>query len=396
MSKLPPVDDTKELTDERTREIAVGRLKEHIAMNVEGTKANTEMLLNVLLHAASTGQSIEASCAELEKSADSNTIREHLNEYFRLEKLEELESQINSSLTAEIPRKARRGKQEIGIDLHDQAFYGKDPGLLECVCRGDAKAGTTRFFRIATVYLICDNMRLTLGIIFMLRDTDLVSVVANLLTDVKLKKIRVERLYLDRGFASNAIYKYLLKHKYPAMILCPIKGKASGNGTASLCKGRTSYFTTHTFISQKHGDCKVKLAMIRKLIFNKELGKRTEQWFAYVLIHTQPPLKKIFQLYRRRFAIESSYRTMRQLRVRTNSRNPMMRFIYMALGFILVNVWAYLKFLFTQVPKRGRSGRSLDNTRFRLKRFASFLRHAVERIYSVQTSISASVLPLGF
>ena len=268
--------------------------------------------------------------------------------------------------------------------------------MLECVCRGEAKAGTTRFFRIGTVYLICNNIRLTLGVIFVLKDTDLVSIVANLLEDVKLKKISIGRLYLDRGFANNAIYKYLLKHKYPAMILCPIKGKATGNGTKAFCKGRKSYFTTHTFQSKNYGNCKVKLAMIRKLVFDKELGKRTEHWFAYVLIHTKPPLKKIFQLYRRRFAIESSYRTMRQLRVRTNSRNPMMRFIYMALGFILVNVWVYLKFLFTQVPKRGPKGRSLDDSRFRLKRFASFLRHAIERIYSVQTSISASVLPIGF
>ena len=396
MRKQSPIDNNKELTDERTREIAIERLRDNIGLDVAGTKADTEMLLNVMLHAASTGQSIESSCAELEESADSNTIREYLNDYFRLDKLEKLESQINGSLTAVIPRKVRRKSQEIGIDLHDQPFYGKDPDLLECTCRGEAKAGTTRFFRIATVYLRCNNVRLTLGVIFVLPDTDLVSIVANLLADVKLKKIRVARLYLDRGFANNAIYKYLHKQNYPVMILCPIRGKTTGNGTRSLCKGRKSYFTKHTFHSQKHGNCEVKLAMIRKLIFNKELQKPTEQWFAYVLIHTQPPLKKIFQLYRHRFAIESSYRTMRQLRVRTNSRNPMMRFIYMALGFILVNLWVCLQFLFTQVPKRGCTGRTLNHSQFRLKRFASFIRHAIERIYNVKTSISAYVLPIGF
>lgn len=396
MRKQSPIDDNKELTDERTRQIAVERLQDNIGLDVAGSKADTEMVLNVMLHAASTEQSIEASCAELEESADSNTIREYLNDYFQLEKLEDIESQINSSLTAVIPRKVRRKAQEIGIDLHDQPFYGKDPTLLACTCGGEAKAGTTRFFRIATVYLRCDNVRLTLGVIFVLPDTDLVTIVANLLADVKLKKIRVARLYLDRGFANNAIYKYLLKEKYPAIILCPIRGKATGDGTRSLCKGHKSYVTKHCFNSQKHGNCEVELAMIRKLIFNKELQKRTEQWFAYVLIHTKPPLKKIFQLYRHRFAIESSYRLMRQLRVRTNSRNPMMRFIYMALGFILVNIWVYLQFLFTQVPKRGPNGRTLDYSLFRLKRFASFLRHAVERIYNVTTSISANVLPIGF
>jgi len=209
MSKQSPSDDNRELTDERTRELSVARLKEHFDIDVEGTKANTEMLLNVLVHAASTGQSIEASCAELEESADSNTIREYLNDYFRLEKLEELESQINSSLTAAIPRKARRGKQEIGIDLHDQAFYGKDSALLECVCRGEAKVGTTRFFRIATIYLRCNNVRLTLGVIFVLPDTDLVSIVANLLADVKLKNIRVACLYLDRGGTEMSCYDFM-------------------------------------------------------------------------------------------------------------------------------------------------------------------------------------------
>jgi len=79
MRKQSPKDNTKELTDERTRQIAVARLQDHFEMDVAGTKANTEMVLNVLLHAASTGQSIEASCAELEESADSNTIREYLN-----------------------------------------------------------------------------------------------------------------------------------------------------------------------------------------------------------------------------------------------------------------------------------------------------------------------------
>jgi len=375
MRKQSPNHDNKELTDERTREIAVERLRDNFELDVAGTKANTEMLLK--------------------ESADSNTIREYLNDYFKLDKLEELESQINSSLTAVIPRRVRRKAQEIGIDLHDQPFYGKDLTLLECTCRGEAKAGTTRFFRIATIYLRCNNVRLTLGVIFVLPNTDLVSIVANLLTDVKLKKIRVARLYLDRGFANNAIFKYLLKQKYPAMILCPIRGKPTGSGTRSLCKGRKSYFTNHTFHSQNYGDCKVKLAMIRKLVFNKDLQKRTEQWFAYVLIHNKPPLKKIFQIYRHRFAIESSYRTMRQLRVRSNSRNPMMRFIYMALGFILVNIWVCLQFLFTQVPKRGRYGRTLDHSLFRLKRFASFLRHAIERIYSFTTSIIAPALPIG-
>jgi len=395
MSTPSPSDDNRELTDERTRQVSVEQLGKHLGLDVAGTKATTKMVFDVLLHAASTGQSIEASCEELVDVADSNTIRDYLNEHFIVDKFEEIESQINSCLAIDIPRKVRRAKQDICIDLHEQAFYGKDSKLLEYTCRGKAKAGTTHFFRVATVYLICNDFRITLGIIFMTKETDLLNAVVNLLADVKSQKIRVGRLYLDRGFASTDIYKYLLKHKYSAMIACPIRGNVDGKGIASLCKGRKSYLVSHTFNSPTYGSCNVKVAMIRHFVTDKKTEKRSLEWSAFVLIRMKPPLHKIFQLYSCRFGIESSYRTMRQLRIPTNSSNPMMRFIYMSLGFILVNVWLRLKFLYTQVPKRGRNGRPLNHALFRLKCFASFMRHAVERIYSVKTSIVATVLPIG-
>lgn len=52
------------LSDETTRALTVERLEEHLELDIQGSKATTEMALEVLLHAASTGQSIEASCAD--------------------------------------------------------------------------------------------------------------------------------------------------------------------------------------------------------------------------------------------------------------------------------------------------------------------------------------------
>ena len=65
MSKLPPDDDIRKLTDELTRQKSVEQLQEHIGLDIAGTKATTKIVFDVLLHAASTGQSIEASCEEL-------------------------------------------------------------------------------------------------------------------------------------------------------------------------------------------------------------------------------------------------------------------------------------------------------------------------------------------
>ncbi|MDQ3523161.1 MAG: ISH3 family transposase, partial [Gemmatimonadota bacterium] len=76
----------------------------------------------VLMHAAATGQSIEASCAELVGTADSNTLREHLNEQFHKDKLAGLEEQLNDNLGADIPEKVRLQPRELALDLHDQPF----------------------------------------------------------------------------------------------------------------------------------------------------------------------------------------------------------------------------------------------------------------------------------
>jgi hypothetical protein len=384
------------LSDEMTRAVTVEQLQEHLELDIQGSKATTEMALEVLLHAASTGQSIEASCAELVETADSNTLREYLNKQFHKDKLAALEAQVENALSAKIPERVRKRPCELALDLHDQPFYGKNPELLTFACRGQAKAGTTHFFRIASVYIMLKGVRVTLGVVFVLPQMSLSELLLRLLAKAKRQRVRIACLYLDRGFASISVYRYLLENGIPALIACPIRGKQGGS--KALCQGRKSYLSEHTFSSAEHGECTVKVAVVRSFVRKGKRGakpQRTARWFVYVLIHNDFSAQQAHARYRYRFGIESSYRSMRQLRIRSNSRNPAMRFLFMALGLILVNVWLCLRFRFCQLPRRGRSGRPLDEARFRLKRFASFLRHAIERRYACLSSITATALPIG-
>lgn len=84
---------------------------------------------------------------------------------------------------------------------------------------------------------------------------------------------------------------------------------------------------------------------------------------------------------------------MRQVRAWTTSRNPALRFLLIALGFILVNLWLQLRWHFAQIPRRG--ARKIDENRFELQRMANFLSRAIEAIYGVISSIQAEVEPLG-
>ena len=63
----------------------------------------------------------------------------------------------------------------------------------------------------------------------------------------------------------------------------------------------------------------------------------------------------------------------------------------MALAFILLNVWVHLRWLYTQIPHRGR--RPLAFARFRLARFAQFLRQALDGQYHLVNTLVAVARP---
>jgi hypothetical protein len=51
-----------------------------------------------------------------------------------------------------------------------------------------------------------------------------------------------------------------------------------------------------------------------------------------------------------RFGVECFYRLLRQVKVLTNSRNPVLRF----LGLVMQNFWVHLRWLCTPLPSKGR------------------------------------------
>ncbi len=157
-----------ELTAEDVRQAVLNTLREHLSLEIEGYCCTTEMTLNVLLKAAVDNSSLEAACAELEQVAASNTLREQLNRALDVADLRQHEGELNAALASAIPDHLTCNGLEIAIDWHDEPFYGKTPELHTYVCRSQAKQGTTRFFQIATAYLMWREVRLTLAITYVL------------------------------------------------------------------------------------------------------------------------------------------------------------------------------------------------------------------------------------
>jgi putative transposase len=368
-----------ELNADMIRDVTQKTVQETIAIEADGYCCNGEMLVDVLIKAASENSSVEAACQELSEVADSNTIRERLNEQFDVAELWEQEAYLNQALARHIPDKMPRGGLEIAIDFHDEPFYGKSVELRSYAVRDRAKKGTTRFYRIASAYVIWRQVRLTLAVTYVLPEHETLSVVKTLLQRVSKLNFHATLLYLDKGFCCGEVIQYLQTQKQAAILACPIRGKQAG--TKALCKGRKSYRTSYTFTDSTT----VELVMVATLPKQRG-GKRQRKWLAYgVLFLPDWTPKQVKRAYRRRFGIECSYRQLRRLRIITNSRNPAFRFFVLGFALLLVTIWAHLRWLFCRVKGRGRP--RIDATRMRLQLFVALLRRAVEQLYGVVMAI---------
>jgi putative transposase len=226
-----------------------------------------------------------------------------------LGKISTLEQHLNGALQSRIPPKIRQGRHRIAIDLHLIPYYGT-PSEAEApyIYRSQAKAGTTSFFAYATVYVICRNKRVTLGIHAVHRQETLVATLTLLLAMLSPLRIRVKRLYLDRGFYSVPVIRWLKALNIPFLMPAVIRGKTGG--TRQLLVGRKSYATRYTLSSAQYGSVTCQMRVICTY-YKGFKGKHGIQYALYVVHRVNVALNQLHQHYKDRFGIETSYRIKR-------------------------------------------------------------------------------------
>lgn len=383
--------DTLKLSDQKVLNEARAVLKAHLPLEADGYVCTSDNLYDVLLGVAVNRGTIQSVCQDWLGIADPETIRGYFNSQLRVEDLPELERHLNATLADLIPPRVKGRPQNVASDLHDRPYYGKQAQDTALWVRGAARDGTTRFYRVATAYVMLNGLRVTLALHFVIPEDDLVTIVRILLNRLRCRGIAIACLFLDKGFASIALMRFLTQRRQPALIACTIRG--TDGGTRALCVGHKGYRTAYTFESAAQGAFTAELAVCRTLTTAKRTKrlKRRVEWLIFILIQLELTPRQARRWYRRRFGIESSYRCAGQARGWTTSPNAAYRFVLLALSFILLNVWIRLRWLFTQVPRRGR--RWLDTKRFQLRRFLNFIRRALERTYGSLSDITAAIAP---
>lgn len=367
--------------------MARSRLEQFLPLSAAGYACTTRQLLDVLLAVSANKETIEQVCADLKIKVGAETIRGYFNQQLKVGNLFDLQESVNSALRASHNSDLKRQNLEIAIDFHDQSYYGKSEPSEGLWVGAEAKNGTTKVYRVASLYVIKNGPRLTLAIKFVVPGETAKEVVEYLLRQLNGLEIEARMVYLDRGFGSIEIARYVQEIGQPAIIACPIRGKTGG--LKALCIGRKSYRTKHIFKSAKHGAEEVGMAMFKTFTncTKKGVKERKAKWLAYILVNAEANLsaKKVKENYRKRFGIEASYRCAKKVRGWTTSSNAAYRFVLIGMSFLLTNIWQELQERWTRKAQVGRA--SWNWQKFRLKRFVNFLRKAIENLYGMVSEI---------
>lgn len=370
------------LDDQQTLSAAVSCLSEHLELNPQG-QFSAQSLFEVLLWAASRQDSIEHASQLLNGVPSGNGIRHHLSKF---KDLPALEGQLISALQANLPGQIINRRQRLAIDLHLIPYYGK-PSETEgnYVYRSGAKSGTTRFFAYATLYVIRAHQRVTLAVHAVPRGETLVATITYLLAAIEPLKVKIKRLYLDRGFFSIPVIRWLKALGIPFLMPAIIRGKTGG--TRALCSGSCSYRTSYCLKSQKYGSVDCPMVVVCR--YHK--GRKHQhgiQYLLYVAYDVQVAHHQLHHHYRDRFGIETSYRMKNCCRIRSTTKQPALRLLFVALAFILVNLWVFL--LWTHISRTRRGARLIYDSLFPLKTMLEFLSMAIERHFPKRCTV---VLP---
>jgi putative transposase len=158
--------------------------------------------------------------------------------------------------------------------------------------------------------------------------------------------------------------------------------EVASTGVRKLFEASASHKTTYTFNSPKHGEEQVTAVVVKK--YSKGRYKRKgARWFAYAVAGLPKSVEphQVFEIYRQRFGIETSYRQMNQVRVRTTSRNPVIRLLFVGLAFILFNLYIANRQHFVIGLKH--PARLFSKSWLTLRRLVRMLAHAVEDLFDL-------------
>jgi hypothetical protein len=337
------------------------------------------VLLHVLFAACARLCSVSAACWSLATAPSRETIRKAM--LATLTTRDQLLRRLNRALTVEVPRHLRRRPQQVAIDLVLIPYHGQPMVDLAEVFRSQARDGTSHFHAYATAYVNYRGQRFTLALTTVQRGEKMPEVLQRLLQQLSQLGITVRMLLLDRGFWSVAVIRYLQAARKPFLMPVILRGRKADHaqgpgGTRVFAIRKRSGWDEYTLTASNGQKARVAVC-IHCRNYKGQWNRHGRQTLVYAFWKLQPTSTPwVRETYRKRFAIETSYRQMHQGRARTCTRNPLVRLLLVGIALVVRNVWVWLHYAVLSTPRRGSRRFNLD--RMPLQTMLLWLLHQAE------------------
>lgn len=273
-----------------------------------------------------------------------------------------LERRLVQAFGRWLSRRMRRRARVMAIDFHLIDYYGEPAKHRKELYRSKPKNGTSDYHAYATICIIEKGERYTLALTWVRAKEPTTVVIERLLEAVAEQGFALRRLLLDRGFFSVDVLKLLQERDLPFLMPVVIRGRKPKDKPKSRDKqnskkgerqakqkartlrdyrDRASGRYAHTMKNGAGAEVGFDVVVSSRVYEHHRTKQRCRQKLLYAAWRVPGQPCAIRDHYRTRFGIESSYRQLEAARIRTCSRDPILRLFLVGLALLLRNIWVW-------------------------------------------------------
>lgn len=246
----------------------------------------------------------------------------------------DLEATVNELLANQAAMILGNRSRIVCLDFVVIHYHGHKYTHPAEVCHTTPRVDRSRCHRYLPAFALYRAKPLILAVTVVRSDESTSDAVERVLDHAVALPFDVASLLVDRDFYDEASITAL---RETAPVLLPVIRR--GKRMAAKLETEISYWTEYTMHDGNERELRFPLAVC---VYYRQ-GKRGNYGLlvrAYAAVD-QPDHspKQIEARYRKRSAIETSFRTMRVARAKTSTRDPTIRWMYVAVSFLLRNLW---------------------------------------------------------
>jgi len=286
--------------------------------------------INLILHMCNTNDFAENGSHTLkinrDKIPDGDTLLYHLKNYNDIDQIKRMFITMFEMIW-ETARKANHFPRTVdcSIDYTSWHFYGDKNAPMVAEMKPDR--GTTHCYKFATITISERNQRFTL-LAIPVGPFDSKEEILKTLLDYALQRVKIRRLYIDRGFFDSTSISLFKRYQIKFLMPCIANERI---------KKVLEIVPTPTVIK----DYEMKNTLFNVVVVDDEFGNKRA--FATNIDFNENDVglsERLFYLYGKRWGIETSYRVKKHsFRPQTTSKNYFIRLFYFLFSAFMYNLW---------------------------------------------------------